>query len=149
MEQHIKSFKSAVSAALGLLTALWGWFGWLLVAWVACMVLDIATGMAAGAQAGEWSSRRAREGLLHKGGCIATVTAAGILDLVAGTLLGSLPADALPFSYTVLLCPLTVGWYLLTELGSILENAGAMGAPIPAPLKKAIAALRDKLEEQG
>ena len=37
----------------------------------------------------------------------------------------------LPFIYTVLLCPLVVIWYILTEVGSIIENAGALGTPIP------------------
>ncbi|MBO5035013.1 MAG: phage holin family protein [Oscillospiraceae bacterium] len=131
-----------------MLTALWGWFGWLLVAWVVCLALDVCTGMTAGLKKGEWSSRVARDGLWHKAGCVSAVTAAGVLDLVAGLLLGSLPADALPFSYTVLLCPLAVVWYLLTEMGSILENAGAMGAPIPGWLRKAIGELRDKLEDR-
>lgn len=148
MEQNVKAFKAALTAALGVLTALWGWFGWLLVAWIGAMALDVATGMAAALHAGQWSSRVARDGLWHKAGCVSAVTAAGVLDLVAGLLLGSLPADALPFSYTVLLCPLAVVWYLLTEMGSILENAGAMGAPIPGWLRKAIGELRDKLEDR-
>ena len=148
MGQNVKAFKAALSAALGVLTALWGWFGWLLVAWIGAMALDVATGMGAALRAGQWSSRVARDGLWHKAGCVSAVTAAGVLDLVAGLLLGSLPADALPFSYTVLLCPLAVVWYLLTEMGSILENAGAMGAPIPGWLRKAIGELRDKLEDR-
>ena len=35
-------------------------------------------------------------------------------------------------------------WYTFTELGSVIENAGLLGAPIPAWLKKGIALLRDK-----
>ncbi|WP_419504965.1 phage holin family protein [Allofournierella sp.] len=27
----------------------------------------------------------------------------------------------------MLLCPLVVCWYIVTELGSLVENAGAMG----------------------
>lgn len=149
MENKMKTFQAALSAAVGLLTALWGWFGWLMVAWVSCMVLDVATGMAAALRKGKWASKVARDGLWRKAGCVAAVTAAGILDLVVGLLLQSLPAGALPFEYTVLLCPLTTVWYLLTEMGSILENAGAMGAPIPTGLKKSIAAFRDKLEEKN
>ena len=148
MENKIKAFKAALTAALGLLTTLWGWFGWLMVAWAGCMALDVATGMAAAFHAGAWSSKTARDGLWHKAGCVAAVTAAGLLDLVVGLLLSSLPAGTLPFEYTVLLCPLTTVWYLITEVGSILENAGAMGAPIPAWLRKAIDALRDKLDNE-
>lgn len=144
MEESVKRFKLALSAGAAALTALWGWFGWLVVGWGACMALDVFTGMAAGARRGEWSSRTAREGLWHKAGCIAAVAAAGVLDLVAGLL-----TEELPFEYSVFLCPLAVVWYLLTEVGSILENVGEMGAPIPGWLGRAVESLRDKVEEKG
>ncbi|MCI8474451.1 MAG: phage holin family protein [Oscillospiraceae bacterium] len=143
MEERVRHFKGAVAALLGTLTALWGWFGWLALAWMGAMALDIATGMAAGAREGKWSSRTAREGLWHKAGCVAAVTAAGVLDLVMGVLLEQVGEEGLPFSYTVLLCPLTVGWYLLTEMGSILENVGRMGAPVPGWLKRMVAEMRE------
>lgn len=101
------------------------------MAWVVCMAIDYLTGSAAACKAGKWSSALAREGLWHKAGCVAAVTISGILDLVVGHILGSVPEAALPFAYTVFLCPLVVVWYILTEVGSIVENAGAMGAPVP------------------
>ena len=51
--EHINGFKAAVAAVVGCLTALWGWFGWLVVAWVVCMLLDYGTGTAAALRAGE------------------------------------------------------------------------------------------------
>lgn len=147
--EHINGIKAAVTAALAALTALWGWFGWLIVAWVVCMGIDYLTGSAAACKAGKWSSALAREGLWHKAGCVAAVTISGILDLVVGQILANLPGLALPFEYTVFLCPLVVVWYLLTEAGSIVENAGAMGAPVPTWLAKAIVALKDKVDENG
>ncbi len=147
MMEHINGIKAAVTAALAALTALWGWFGWLIVAWVVCMGIDYLTGSAAACKAGKWSSALAREGLWHKAGCVAAVTISGILDLVVGQILANLPGLALPFEYTVFLCPLVVVWYLLTEAGSIVENAGAMGAPVPAWLAKAVAALKDKVDD--
>ena len=146
MEHKINSLKGAGSAPLAALTALWGWFGWLIVAWAVCMGMDVLTGMAAGAKRGDWSSAAAREGLWHKAGCVAAVTISGILDLVVGQILANLPTVELPFSYTVFLCPLVVIWYILTEVGSIVENAGAMGAPLPGWLKQAVAVLRDQVE---
>lgn len=145
MSDAVKLVKAAIAAGVAALTALWGWFGWLVVGWILCMALDVFTGMAVGAKAGKWSSAVAREGLWHKAGCVAAVAAAGILDLVAGQLT-AVAGQALPFTYTVFLCPLVVGWYLLTEVGSIIENAGAMGAPLPQWLKKAVAALRDQVD---
>lgn len=146
--ENVNRLKALISAALALLTALWGWFGWLVVAWIFAMGLDVLTGMGAGLKNGEWSSRIAREGLWHKCGAIATVLIAGLLDLVFGLLLDNI-GQALPIHYTVLLCPLAIMWYLLTEAGSILENAGRMGAPIPKWAHKAIAALRDTVDKVG
>ena len=141
VEDKLRAIRAGISAAIAALTSLWGWFGWLLVAWAVCMALDIATGMAAGVKRGEWSSGKAREGLFHKAGCLAAVTVTGVLDLVAGVLTANLPV-----AYSVFLSPMMVTWYLLTEVGSVIENAGSMGAPIPAWLKKAIAALRGQVD---
>ena len=136
---HINGFKAAVAAVLGCLTALWGWFGWLVVAWVACMLLDYATGTAAALKAGKWSCKAAREGLWHKVGAMAAVLVAAILDGVLGLI----------FDYTVFLTVLVLVWYILTELGSIVENAGRLGAPLPAWLSKAIAALESGVDSTG
>lgn len=147
--EHVTRFKAALSAVLAAMTALWGWFGWLVLAWVACMAIDYITGYSAAAKNGEWSSNIAREGLWHKAGCICAVLAAGILDAVVGYLLGNIHGLALPFQYTVMVCPLAVTWYLLMELGSILENVGKMGAPLPEFLKKMIAVLKATVDTGG
>jgi phage-related holin len=78
--EHINGFKAAVAAVLGGLTALWGWFGWLVLAWLLCMALDYGTGTAAALRAGEWSSKVARDGLWHKLGAVVAVLVAAILD---------------------------------------------------------------------
>ena len=148
MEQ-INGFKAALAALCAALTALWGWFGWVVVAWIGFMFIDYATGSAAALRAGEWSSKAARDGIWHKLGSVAAVIVAGILDVVIGHLLGNVPGVELPFTYTVLLCPLVVVWYILTEAGSIIENAGALGAPFPAWLKKMIASMRSKMDQAG
>ena len=148
MEQ-INGFKAALAALCAALTALWGWFGWVVVAWIGFMLIDYATGSAAALRAGEWSSKTARDGIWHKLGSVAAVIVAGILDVVIGHLLGNVPGVELPFTYTVLLCPLVVVWYILTEAGSIIENAGALGAPIPSWLTKMIAALESKVDQAG
>ena len=147
--EHVNAFKAAVAAFCGALTALWGWFGWVVVAWVVCMVIDYAAGSAAALRAGEWSSKSARDGIWHKLGSVVAVMVAAILDTVIGHLLVNLPGVELPFTYTVLLCPLVVIWYILTEAGSIIENAGALGAPVPEWLAKAIAALKSQVDESA
>ena len=46
----------------------------------------------------------------------------------------------------MLVLPVILVWYIFTELGSIAENATAMGAPVPAWLTKLLAAGRDAAE---
>ena len=147
--EHINAFKAAIAAICAALTALWGWFGWVVFAWVVSMVIDYLTGSAAALRAGEWSSKAARDGIWHKVGSIVAVIVAALLDVVIGHLLANVPGVELPFTYSVLLSPLVVIWYILTEAGSIIENAGALGAPIPAWLAKMIAVLESKVDEAG
>ena len=146
MMERVTRFKAALSAVLAAMTALWGWFGWLMLVWVACMAVDYVTGCGAAMKNGAWSSDTAREGLWHKAGCIFAVLVAGILDAVVGYLLGNIRGLAPAWDYTVFVCPLVVTWYLLMELGSIVENVGKMGAPVPEFLKKAIAALQSTVD---
>ena len=149
MMENVTKFKASLAAVLAAMTALWGWFGWLLLAWAACMTIDYFTGYGAAMKNGEWSSDIAREGLWHKAGCIFAVLAALILDGVVWFVLGHIDGLALPFTYTVLISPLVVTWYLLMELGSILENVGKMGAPLPEFLKKMIAVLKATVDTAG
>ena len=62
--------KAAVAAACGAFTAVFGWLGWLVLAWGACMALDWASGSAAAACKGQWSSAAARAGIWHKAGMV-------------------------------------------------------------------------------
>ena len=141
--------KAAVAAAAGAFGAAFGWLGWLVLAWVACMVLDYATGSFAALRAGEWSSKIARDGLWHKLGAIVAVLVAAILDGVIRLVLENIPALELPFEYTVFVSVLVLVWYILTELGSIVENAGALGAPIPGWLAAAIKVLGSSVDKAG
>lgn len=140
MEERINGFKAAVVWAVGLLTGLWGWFGWLVLGWIGCMTLDFLTGSAAAGKAGEWSSARAREGIWHKAGMIVVVIVAAGADLLVSLVLEHLPILSLPVEYPGLVCPVVLVWYIVSELGSMLENAVAMGAPVPRGLVRFLAA---------
>ena len=37
-------FKAAITAIFAAMTAFWGWTGWLVIVWLAAMILDYATG---------------------------------------------------------------------------------------------------------
>ena len=97
-ENSLLCVKTSITAALGFLTALWGWFGWLVVLWAALMLADWLVGSAAAARGGLWSSAKAREGAWHKAGMTVTVCVALAADWLAGTLLGNLPLVELPRS---------------------------------------------------
>ena len=147
--ENVNAFKAALAALGAALTALWGWFGWVVLAWIGLMLIDYITGSAAALRAGKWSSSTARDGIWHKLGSVVAVIVAGILDLVVGRLLANVPGVELPFTYSVLLCPLVVVWYILTEAGSIIENAGALGAPVPAWLAQAVESLGQTVDQAG
>lgn len=142
----INGFKAAVSAVIALFTALWGWAGWLIFLWVAAMALDYISGTAAAVKRGEWSSTVAREGLWHKLGEILAMLVAALLDIAIGVVLPQIPGVPVTLEYTIFLVPLVCVWYILTEAGSVVENVGHMGAPIPGWLKKAISSLKDKVD---
>jgi toxin secretion/phage lysis holin len=145
---HINTIKAVITASLAAATALWGWFGWLIIAFIICLALDYLTGTIAAGKKGKWDSTTARAGIWHKLGSIVAVTAAGIADLVIGLILSGLPIT-LPFNYTVALCPVVVAWYILTELGSVVENAEKLGAPIPPFLRSVIAICKSGVEKAG
>ena len=134
--EWIYEWKGAVTAVLAGLTALWGWFGWLVLLWLCCLLFDYITGSLAAARRGEWSSATAREGIWHKLGSIVAVMVAAGADVLLSVVIGQLPEA--PLSYSSFLCPLVVVWYTLTELGSITENAVRLGAPVPEFLRKAL-----------
>lgn len=146
------TLKAWIAATVALLTAFWGWFGWLMVVWVFLMLADWLVGSAAAAHRGEWSSAKLREGAWHKGGMIVMVCVALMADWLVGMVLAHLPGVTLPFDYTVMIGPLVVVWYIIGELGSLVEHAVSMGAKRPAWLlkllkagKKAVDAAGDKL----
>lgn len=147
--EHVNAWKAAVTAVLGALTALWGWMGWLVIGWIALMLLDYLTGSTAALKEGEWSSKEARNGIWHKLGMIVVVVVAAGADLLISLMLSHLPIVELPIAYTGLICPLVLVWYCLTELGSIAENAMAMGAPIPSWLPKILAAGKNSVDKAG
>ena len=145
--ERAMEIKLGTTAALAALTALWGWFGWLVVIWIVCLALDYATGTALACKAGTWSSAAARSGIFSKLGSMIVVLVTGLADL--GLWLIFHYTDYFPFAYTALLCPIVLSWYILTEMGSILENAGQLGAPLPEFLVRWIAVLQKRVNEAG
>ncbi len=139
--------KAVIAAACGAFTVAFGWLGWLVVAWAACMVLDWLSGSAAAASRGEWASSVARDGIWHKAGMIVVVCVAALTDAVLSIAVENLPG--LGITYQNLILPVVLVWYIFTELGSIAENAAHMGADVPDGLLKLLAAGKKAAERQS
>lgn len=133
MNEHLIAIKAALAAGVTALSAFLGWRGLLAVAWVAAMAVDYLTGTAAAMKAGEWASKYARDGLWHKAGMIAVVVVAAVADGVMSVACTHL---SLGIEWPGVVLPLVLAWYIITELGSVLENAVKMGATVPGWLTK-------------
>lgn len=150
MNERLTLIKAAIAAFFTTLSAFLGWQGVMVLIWIAAMALDYLSGTLSAWLSGEWSSTVAREGLKHKGGMILVVLVAALADITLVIVCDHLPVT---MTWPVLVLPLVLAWYILTELGSILENAVKMGAPIPAWLMKLLTvglkAIDKKAEDQA
>lgn len=126
---NLNDFKIMLTTGLWALVGVLGWQGVLLLAWVGLMLLDYISGTWAAKRMGNWSSSAARDGVMHKGGMVLVVMAAGLADLVLGVAWEQIGLTDAGWPWLVM--ALVLMWYCLTEIGSILENAGKMGAPVP------------------
>lgn len=147
MNEHILEWKAAVAALLTAIATLIGWKGILILAWVILMMLDYLTGTLAAVMAGEWCSRTAREGAWHKGGAIIVIIVSAVADGIMLVICGNIPM--LNITWPGVLLPIIVAWYIITELGSILENAIKMGANPPTWLSRILAVSVKAVEDAG
>lgn len=138
--------KKAVSIIIGFISIHFGWVGWLFLLYAFAMIIDFITGSALALKKGAWASKTAREKLWKKCGSLIAILVSGLVDLLLQLLITNVPGYELPFSYSTLFLPTVIVWYLLAEFGSIIENASAMGAPVPHFLKKSIDALNKTIE---
>lgn len=120
---------AAFAAAGGIAAYLFGPWDALLVALLAAIVLDYLTGVAVAAVQRTLSSAVGWRGLLKK--------AVILLIVCLGTLLDRLLEDS-NGAVRAAVCLL----YIANEGLSVLENAGALGLPLPETLKRALARLQ-------
>lgn len=146
MNENLLTVKAGIVAFGATLGAFLGWKGVMLLAWVMVMALDYLTGTLAACHSGQWCSATAREGVWHKGGMIAVVAVTAISDWIM-----VLVAEYIPIGiqWPGIIMPLVLAWYIITELGSILENAVKMGANVPAWLVNILKASANLVESAG
>lgn len=146
MNEKMIAIKTGIAAFFTALSAFLGWKGIMALVWVLLMFIDYMSGTAAAIKAKDWSSQTAREGLWHKVGMVVAVCVAGLTDLVFWLICNHIPIG---FNWPVLIFPLVVAWYIITELGSILENAVKLGAKVPSWLTKLLRASLEAVDKQG
>lgn len=146
MNDTLVAVKAALVAFFTAIGAFLGWKGIMAVVWVVAMALDYISGTAAACKAGQWSSKVARQGLWHKVGMIIAVTVSAIADGVLALICQHLP---LGIAWPAVILPLVLAWYIITELGSILENAVKLGAAVPSWLTKLLKASLKAVEAIG
>lgn len=122
--------KGAVAAISGVLAYLWGAWDALIIALIVCVAADYVTGIIKAAVNGELSSGVGWRGLLKKVLIFVLVAVATVVDNLVPATNGALRTAVIAF-------------YVANEGLSILENAGALGLPMPAKLRNALAKLRD------
>lgn len=137
--------KAVFAAVIAFLTALWGWTGWAILIWVLCFLLDYISGTAAARKSGEWSSAVTREGVWHKLGEIFAVLVAALCDIALKVIVSGAGLD-IGIDIGPLVTPIVLLWYIITELGSVAENAEKMGAPVPKWIKRSLKQYRDKID---
>lgn len=146
MNDTLVGIKAALAAFFTALGAFLGWKGIMAIVWVVAMGLDYISGTAAACKAGDWSSKVARQGLWHKAGMIIAVIVSAIADGVMVLICQHLP---LGIAWPAIILPLVLAWYIITELGSILENAVKLGAAVPSWLTKLLKASLKAVEAIG
>ena len=149
MNEKITAAKAVATATLGVLSAHMGWRTIMVLVWVVLMALDYISGTIAARQSGTWKSEKARDGIWHKAGMVLVVLVCAIADMVMVTVCKNLPNDVLAIDWPVVIFPMVTIWYILTEIGSVIENAIVMGAPVPAWLPKIIDATVHVVDAAG
>lgn len=134
METKLIEIKAAMVAVFSALGLFLGWKGIMALVWVFSMFLDYVSGTASACKNGEWSSAVARDGLWHKGGMILVVIVAAVADGIMLVVCQQMPDIGITWPGIVF--PMVLAWYIITEFGSVLENAVKMGAPVPDWLVK-------------
>ena len=149
MNDNLVVFKATLATFFAAVGAFLGWRVIMLLVWAVLMALDYLSGSLAARQNGTWKSETAREGIGHKFGMILIVVVCMIADFVLLLAIENLPHDLIRFQWPMVIFPLVTMWYILTEIGSIIENAMEMGAKVPAWLPKLLNATLKTVEVVG
>lgn len=131
MKEHLDSLPVLFTASATGVTALVGGWDEAFQVFIACIILDMITGVAKGFKLKNFSSKRMREGFTTKFGYVIVIVLATQFDKL-------MPEDA-PILRTI-----AVWFYIFVEGSSILENLAQMGVPIPQALIDRLSVFKSK-----
>lgn len=136
--------KAALAAALGALCAYGVQLLVPVLVLVVVMLLDYGSGMVKAWNAGELSSRVGLKGILKKVGYLVIIGVAAVVDWLL-----RYGADTVGWDWPVefLFASIVIIWLIINELLSILENASAIGAPVPGFLQVLLCRLKVHTED--
>lgn len=134
MDNVVDALRIAAAGIGGIVTYIWGPWDALIIALVAMVIIDYITGVIKAAVQGKLSSAVGFRGLLKKVAIFLLVAVGVMVDRV-------IPATNEAVRSAVIF------FYIANEGLSILENAGELGLPLPAALKKSLEKMRDKEEK--
>ena len=153
--KHIEMIQVFLSGVLAYISAKLGFLFPVLLLLMGMMAADYVTGMMAGKveavdhpenPAYGWNSKKGVKGIIKKVGYLCVIAVAMTADYVIVNMASSLGYE---MPETAVFGLMVTVWYLLNEMLSVIENAGRMGAPVPAWLSKYIAVLKHKVEKTG
>ncbi len=134
MDNMVDVLRIAAAGIGGIATYIWGPWDALIIALVAMVIIDYITGVIKAAVQGKLSSAVGFRGLLKKVAIFLLVAVGVMVDRV-------IPATNEAVRSAVIF------FYIANEGLSILENAGELGLPLPAALKKSLEKMQDKEEK--
>lgn len=131
MDNMVDVLRIAAAGIGGIATYIWGPWDALIIALVAMVAIDYITGIIKAAMQGKLSSLVGFKGLLKKVAIFLLVAVGVMVDKI-------IPATNEAVRNAVIF------FYIANEGLRILENAGELGLPLPAALKKSLEKMKDK-----
>lgn len=131
MDNMVDVLRIAAAGIGGIATYIWGPWDALIIALVAMVAIDYITGIIKAAMQGKLSSLVGFKGLLKRVAIFLLVAVGVMVDKI-------IPATNEAVRNAVIF------FYIANEGLSILENAGELGLPLPAALKKSLEKMKDK-----
>lgn len=146
MEKLINKINLIGAAAVTLMSALFGEFWYLFLAFAALNVLDYVTGIIKAKVAHTENSVKGFNGIVKKLGywvvvAIAFFLSVGFKDIGA--------AIGIDLGFTVFIGWFTLCTLIINEIRSVLENLVEIGVDVPPWLVKGLEAANDKLKDIG